>query len=116
MSRREKQKQALVDLGVSKEAADKCPTVFQALGMKQNRTVLITFILVSVGIAAVAFGVFFAGRELIPVWFPSISRYDAPIYACGACVIASQILVFGFYFWAWRYDLRAEKSEKQKKE
>jgi hypothetical protein len=90
------------------------PTVFQALGMGQNRKVLFTFVGVSLLVLVTAFGVFFAGRELIPVLFPSVSRYDSPIYACAACVVASQAVVFAFYFWAWKHDVAEEQRERER--
>lgn len=91
-----------------------CPTVFQALGMSQNRKVLLTLLGMSLLIAAIAFGVFFVGREMIPVWFPSISRYDSPIYACGACVVVTQVIIIAFYVWAWKHDVAEQKAEENK--
>jgi hypothetical protein len=82
--------------------------------MGQNRNVLLTLVGMSVLVAATAFGVFFAGRELIPKMFPSVSRYDSPIWACGACVVATQIIIFVFYCWAWKHDVEEERREKLK--
>jgi phosphotransferase system glucose/maltose/N-acetylglucosamine-specific IIC component len=81
--------------------------------MDQNRTVLCTFIAISILIAVSAFGTFFLCRAWIPVWFPSISRSDSPFYACIASVIASQIVFFTFYFWAWNHDVAEEKREQE---
>lgn len=86
-----------------------CPTLFQALGTEQNRNVLYTFIGISVLLVVVAFGMFFAGRELIPRVFPSISRYDSPIYACGAAAIVSHVIIFAFCGWAYKHDMAEER-------
>ena len=94
----------------------KGPTVFQALVMKKNRKVLKMFIFISASLIIVGFGSFFLGRSLIPKIFPSIDRYDSPIYACGLAVILTQAIVFTFYFWAWKHDVEEEKREKQKQE
>jgi hypothetical protein len=96
------------------EQLQQTPTVFEALGMAQNRKVLLTLVGISVLLAATAFGIFFAGRELIPKMFPSVSRYDSPIWACGACVVATQIIIFAFYCWAWKHDVEEERQEKLK--
>jgi len=90
-----------------------CPTVFQALGMGQNQRVLLALVGMSALLIATAFGVFLAGRELIPRWFPSVSRCDSPLYAAGACVVIMQVIVFTFYFWAWGHDVRQDKEERQ---
>ena len=111
-----KKKQTLVEKLYTQEEIKNCPTVFQALGMSQNRKVLFTLLGMSVLIAVVAFGMFFIGREMIPVWFPSISRYDSPIYACGACVVLTQVIIIAFYVWAWKHDTAEQKAEKMKKE
>lgn len=109
-----KKKPTLADKLYTQDEIKNCPTVFQALGMSQNRKVLLTLLGMSILIAGVAFGVFFVGREMIPVWFPSISRYDSPIYACGACVVLTQVIIIVFYVWAWKHDTAEQKAEANK--
>lgn len=93
-----------------------CPTVFEALGMSENRKVLFTFLGISLALVVVGFGSFFLGKKLIPVIFKSIDPYDAPIYSCGLAVVLTQIIVFSFFFWAWKHDVAAEKKERELEE
>ena len=99
-------------LGITAKQAKETPTVFEALGMEQNRKVLFTFIFISLLLIVAAFGIFFAGRKFIPVVFPSISAYDAPIYACLASVVVTQVIIFTFYCWAWKHDVAEEAKNK----
>lgn len=95
----------------AEEEKPKGPTVFQALRMKQNRNVLNMFIFISVLLVVTAFGTFKLGSIYIPYVFPTIDPFDAPGYACGAAVVVTQIIIFVFYFWAWKHDVAEEKAE-----
>ena len=95
------------------EQIKNCPTVFQALGMSENRRVLYTFLGISLSLVVVGFGSFYLGKKFIPVIFKSIDPFDAPIYSCGLAVVLTQIIVFTFFFWAWHHDVAQEKKEKE---
>ncbi|OHT03343.1 hypothetical protein TRFO_29262 [Tritrichomonas foetus] len=95
----------------SPQQSENGPTVFQALGFQENRKVLNTFIGISLALVVVGFGSFYAGKIYIPVIFPSIDPFDAPIYSCVLAVVLTQVIVFGFYFWAWGHDVAEEKHQ-----
>lgn len=101
---------------LKREMPPDTPTVFQALGRDENRFVLRMFVFISALLVVVGFGSFFLARRWIPSLFPSITRYDSPIYACVVAVVLTQAIVFAFYFWAWRHDVAEERREKQKAE
>ena len=98
------------------EQIKNCPTVFEALGMKENRKVLWTFVGISLSLIVVGFGSFYLGKKYIPFFFPSIDPFDAPIYSCGLAVVLTQIIIFSFFFWAWGHDVAEEKKEKELEE
>lgn len=98
------------------EQIKNCPTVFEALGMEENRRVLWTFVGISLSLIIVGFGSFYLGKKYIPFFFPSIDPYDAPIYSCGLAVVLTQIIIFSFFFWAWGHDVAEEKREKELEE
>lgn len=98
------------------EQIKNCPTVFEALGMSENRKVLLTFIGISLSLIIVGFGSFYLGKKYIPFFFPSIDPFDAPIYSCGLAVVLTQAIIFGFFFWAWGHDVEEEKKERELEE
>ena len=98
------------------EQLKNCPTVFEALGFEENRRVLYTFLGISLALIVVGFGSFYVGKWYIPVLFPSIDPFDAPIYSCGLAVVLTQAIIFAFYFWAWGHDVAEEKKEKELEE
>jgi hypothetical protein len=108
-------KGTIIEKVFTQEQIANAPTLFGAMGMEQNRRVLWTFAGISVLLVVAGFGVFFVGRELIPVCFPSISRYDSPIYSCAAAVVVTQAIIFAFYFWAWKHDVAEERAERAQK-
>lgn len=99
---------------IKREMPKNAPTVFQSLGQDENKNVLRMFLFISTLLVVVGFGSFFLSRKYIPTLFPSITPYDSPIYACLVAVVLTQIIIFTFYFWAWKHDVEEEKREKQK--
>lgn len=78
-------------------------SVFKLLGKKKNRNVLYMLIFISIFLAFVSFGSFFAVRYLCSIYFPG-DKDKRDIYSVTTVLIVSQLTIFLFGVYAYRYD------------
>lgn len=97
------------------EKEEKGPTLFECLGMDQNKQVLTMLKVISVSLIVLSFGSFYLLRNIIPMIWKNVPRKDANVYACGISAILSHLFIFAYGYWARKHDLAEEAAEKEEK-